>query len=97
MYYRDAGGGGQGGQVPPQVLGYQLTLFGPRGQIMSAILLRAPHLFGRCSVSVFDSSFIHSTISSATTFIEKLRPLERIVRLNLMACPDPAPNAGSIY
>ena len=26
-----------------------------------------------------------------------IRPLERIVRLNLMACLDPAPNAGSIY
>ena len=23
--------GGQGGHVPPQVLGYRLTLFGPRG------------------------------------------------------------------
>jgi hypothetical protein len=30
-YSRDAGGGGAGGHVPPQVLGYQLTLFGPRG------------------------------------------------------------------
>ena len=30
---------GRGGHVPPQVLGYQLTLFGPRGQIMLAILL----------------------------------------------------------
>ena len=24
--------GGPGGHVPPQVLGYQLTLFGPRGE-----------------------------------------------------------------
>ena len=38
---RDAGGGG--GRVgAPQVLGYQLTLFGPRGQIMPAILLPCP-------------------------------------------------------
>ena len=34
--------GGPGGHVPPQVLGYQLTLFGPRGQIMPAILLPCP-------------------------------------------------------
>ena len=34
--------GGPGGHVPPQVLGYQLTLFGPRGQIMPAILLLCP-------------------------------------------------------
>ena len=44
----DAGGGGAGGHV----LGYQLTLLGPRGQIMPSILLRAPpHLFGRCGMS----------------------------------------------
>ena len=28
---RNAGGGGAGGHVPPQVLGHQLTLFEPRG------------------------------------------------------------------
>ena len=33
--------------IPPQVLGYQLTLFGPGGQIMPAILLVPPHLFER--------------------------------------------------
>ena len=37
--------GGPGGHVPPQVLGYQLTLFGPRGQIMPAILLPCPAIF----------------------------------------------------
>ena len=38
--------------APPHVLGYNLTLFGPRGQIMPSILLRAPpHLFGRCGMS----------------------------------------------
>ena len=39
---RDAGGGGAGGA--PQVLGYHLTQFGQRGQIM-------PHLFGWCGIS----------------------------------------------
>ena len=37
--------GGPGGHVPPQVLGYQLTLFRPRGQIMPAILLLCPPIF----------------------------------------------------
>ena len=37
--------GGRGGTCPPQVLGYQLTLFGPRGQIMPAILLLGPLIF----------------------------------------------------
>ena len=41
-----------GACAPPQVLGYQLTLFGPRGQIMPVILLVPPHIFGRCGVSV---------------------------------------------
>ena len=45
-------GGGQGGHVSPQVLGYQLTLFKPRGADYARILLLAPHLFGRCGVSV---------------------------------------------
>ena len=36
---------GQGGNVPPQVLGYQLTLFGPRRQIMPAILQQPPPSF----------------------------------------------------
>ena len=45
---RDAGGGGrQGGHVPPQVLGYQLTLFGPRGADYACHITSAPpHLFG---------------------------------------------------
>ena len=34
---RDGRGGGARGARAPQVLGYQLTLFGPRGQIMPAI------------------------------------------------------------
>ena len=42
---RDTGGGGQEGHVPPQVLGFQLTLLGPRGQIMPTILLLAPPSF----------------------------------------------------
>ena len=37
--------GGKGGHVPLQVLGYQLSLFGPRGQIMPAILLLGPLIF----------------------------------------------------
>ena len=51
---RDAGDGeGQGGHVPPQVLGYQLTLFGPRGADYARhITTGPPHLFGRCGVSV---------------------------------------------
>ena len=50
---RDAGGGGEGGgHVPPQVLGYQLTLFGPRGGAEYARhITSAPHLFGRWGVS----------------------------------------------
>jgi hypothetical protein len=36
-------GGARGGVCPPsQVLGYHLTLFGPRGQIMPAISLLGP-------------------------------------------------------
>ena len=37
--------GGPGGHVPPQVFGYQLTLFESRGQIMPAILLPCPPIF----------------------------------------------------
>jgi hypothetical protein len=53
-YVRDAGGGGQGGGAcaPPQVLGYQLTLFGPRRADYARHITSAPHLFGRCGVSV---------------------------------------------
>ena len=47
--------GEQGGHVYPQVLGYHLTLFGTRWQIMPAILLLAPHLFEWCGVSVYHS------------------------------------------
>ena len=45
--------GGPGGHVPPQVLGYQLTLFEPRGQIMPAILLPCPPIF------LVDAAFLY--------------------------------------
>ena len=39
--------GGQGGHVPPQVLGYQLTLFGPKGADYARYITTCPpHLFG---------------------------------------------------
>ena len=50
--------GGRGGMCPPpppHVLGYQLTLFGPRGADYARHITTAPpppHLFGRCGVSV---------------------------------------------
>ena len=51
---RDAGGGG-GGHVPPQVLEYHLTLFGPRGADYARHITTGPppHLFGRCGVSEY--------------------------------------------
>ena len=56
---RDAGGGGEGGgHVPPQVLGYQLTLFGPREADYARHITSAPHLFGQCGVSE-QHYFIH--------------------------------------
>ena len=40
---RDAeGGGGAGGACAPQVLGYQLTLFGPRGADYARHIASAP-------------------------------------------------------
>ena len=46
-YTRDAGGGGggQGRHVPPQVLGYQLTLFGPRGADYARHITTGPPIF----------------------------------------------------
>lgn len=46
------------------------------------------------------NSFKKSTPATLLKFIlltQELRPLKRIIRLNLMACLDPAPNAGPIY
>ena len=42
-----------GGHVPPQVLGYQLTLFRPRGADYAHHITTGPppQLFGRCGVS----------------------------------------------
>jgi hypothetical protein len=37
--------GGQGGHVPPQVLGYQLTLFGPRGADYAHHITTGPPIF----------------------------------------------------
>ena len=37
--------GGQGGHVPPQVLGYQLTLFGPRGADYARHITTGPPIF----------------------------------------------------
>ena len=42
---RDAGGVGAGGHVPPQVLGYQLTLFGPRGADYARYITTRPPIF----------------------------------------------------
>jgi hypothetical protein len=43
---RDAGGGGAGGaRAPPQVLGYQLTLFGPRGADYARHITTGPPSF----------------------------------------------------
>ena len=43
---RDAGGGGgAGGHVPPQNLGYQLTLFGPRGADYARHITTGPPIF----------------------------------------------------
>ena len=47
-----------GGHVPPQVLGYQLTLFGPREADYARHITSAPHLFGQCGVSE-QHYFIH--------------------------------------
>ena len=35
----------QGGHVPPQVLGYQLTLFGPRGADYARHITTCPPIF----------------------------------------------------
>ena len=37
--------GGQGGHVPPQNLGYQLTLFGPRGADYARHITTGPPIF----------------------------------------------------
>ena len=37
--------GGPGGHVPPQVLGYQLTLFGPRGADYARYITTCPPIF----------------------------------------------------
>ena len=46
QYLRDAGGGGgRGACAPPQVLGYQLTLFGPRGADYARHITTGPPSF----------------------------------------------------
>ena len=42
---RDAGDGGAGGACAPQVLGYQLTLFGPRGADYARPITTCPPSF----------------------------------------------------
>ena len=42
---RDAGGGGAGGAHAPQVLEYQLTLFGPRGADYARYITTGPPIF----------------------------------------------------
>ena len=37
--------GGPGGHVPPQVLGYKLTLFGPRGADYARHITTGPPIF----------------------------------------------------
>ena len=56
--------GGQGGQVPPQVLGYQLTLFRPRGADYVHYITTGPppHLFGRWGVSALKFCDTYYTI-----------------------------------
>ena len=43
------GGWGQGGMCPPQVLGYQLTLFGPRGADYARHITSCPPIFSDCA------------------------------------------------
>ena len=43
--FRDAGGGAAGGAHAPQVLGYQLTLFGPRGADYAHHITTVPPIF----------------------------------------------------
>ena len=46
IHYRDAEGGeAGGGHVPPQVLRYQLTLFGPRGADYARHITTGPPIF----------------------------------------------------
>ena len=47
--------GGPGGHVPPQVLGYQLTLFGPRGADYARYITTCPPIF------LGDAAFLIST------------------------------------
>ena len=55
MLCRDAGGGGgAGGHVPPQVLGYQLTLFGPRGADYARHITTCPPIFSDDAASLIN-------------------------------------------
>ena len=49
---RDAGGGGAGGACAPQVLGYQLTLFGPRGADYPRHITTCPPIFSEDAASL---------------------------------------------
>ena len=44
--------GGQGGHVPPHVLGYQLNLFGPRGADYARHITTCPPIFSDDAASL---------------------------------------------
>ena len=54
--------GGPGGHVPPQVLGYQLTLFGPRGADYARYITTCPPIF------LGDAAFLIITYSFELKF-----------------------------
>ena len=55
------------GKHVPLVLGYQLTLFGPKGADYACYITAPPHLFGRCGVSD-----IHLSTDNRSQFYDAL-------------------------
>ena len=64
--------GGQGGHVPPQVLGYQLTLFGPRGADYVRHITTCPPIFSEDAASLNGNNILSGFRNEVT----KLGPIQ---------------------
>ena len=56
--------GGQGGHVPPQVLGYQLTLFGPRGVDYARLITTCPPIFSDDAAFLYWKPYLQFSIKA---------------------------------